>query len=165
MVVLPWERYVWTPEFKQDYNQGRIKQEGLDKVYLKYGAELDDIFIARHKDSNFPSLSEDILSGGLGPSSCPPIAPPQQKDRWIVVSGRPENHRDSIEHWLLMHNIALDKLLLRDDLRFSIKAGDDPYEKAEIAAKSKAAHIRAEGITHFYEPDLLQTSFIAALVL
>ena len=65
MVVLPWERYVWTPEFKQDYNQGRIKQEGLDKVYLKYGAELDDIFIARHKDSNFPSLSEDILSGGL----------------------------------------------------------------------------------------------------
>ena len=63
-----------------------------------------------------------------------------------------------------MHNIALDKLLLRDDLRFSIKAGDDPYEKAEIAAKSKAAHIRAEGITHFYEPDLPQTSFIAALV-
>ena len=88
----------------------------IDKVYLKYGAELDHIFIARHKDSNFPNLSEDILSGGLGPSSCPPIAPPQQNYRgWIVVSSRPENHRDSIEHWLLMHNIALDKLLLRDD--------------------------------------------------
>lgn len=160
--LFPWERHTMNDELRATYRKLRV-QEKKDFEYFKYGSDLDGIFLPDMPAHGYQKdLQNTLAARAKLPPYPPELHPEKSQNGWHIITARPEEDRQVTEQWLAAHNIHFEKLMMRDASRFVMVAGDDPHMLAEKAAAVKIAHIKAEGITHFYESESLQAILIAA---
>lgn len=162
--VLPWERHVFNPAFRENHRINGYHEKS-DSGYFVYGADLDGIFLPDIEEQLYQTdLQEALRQRAKLEAYESTLFPTDFNQNWIIVTGRPSDGQSHAEEWLKRHGIACAKLLMRDNASIGFTPHDNSHLKAERTAKAKAEHIQREGITHFYESDLLQATLIASLL-
>jgi hypoxanthine phosphoribosyltransferase len=160
IVVLPWERHILNPAERADYAAGR--RAPADSAYYRHGVDLDGIFLADIPDSHYEAdLAAALAARRASAAYDVSLLPPRHERGWLVVTARPHMDRADTEAWLIERGFDVEAVLLRDTSAFDFPLGADGRTKSVVSAQSKCAHIRAQGITHFYESDAEQALLIA----
>jgi hypothetical protein len=148
--------------FREFYTKTH-SQPHPDSHYYRYGSDLDGVFLPDIPDRLYQEHLEAALHQRhqLAPFDAS-LFPPKGHEDWIIVTGRPLVDESVTHEWLSQHGIPYQSLKMRDTALIDFSAGDDHYTKAEKSAQAKADHIRAEGISHFYESDPLQATLLAS---
>ncbi|MCM5681918.1 phosphoribosyltransferase [Schlegelella sp. S2-27] len=155
--VLPWEREVVSPQFRQDYwhRDGAHGREPMkpDHCYRRWGIDLDgvlcdDLPAARYEADMAGTLTErDALPRAQG-------APQLTADQHVIVTGRPLADRHRTRAWLDARGYSGIAVHHRDP---AVHAHDD----LSIAAH-KASTAERLGITDFLESCAHQAILISA---
>lgn len=155
--VLPWEREVVSPQFRQDYwhRDGAHGREPMkpDHCYRRWGIDLDgvlcdDLPAERYEADMAGTLTDrDALSRAQG-------APQLTADQHVIVTGRPLADRHRTRAWLDARGYCGIAVHHRDP---AVHAHDD----LSIAAH-KASTAERLGITDFLESCAHQAILISA---
>ncbi|TAF15377.1 MAG: hypothetical protein EAZ74_01985 [Alphaproteobacteria bacterium] len=159
--IFPWERFRVNPKMIDEYREHRRLSKS-DSAYYRYGCDLDGVFLPDIDEAIYQHHLEDALAMRAHLLPYPAnVLPPIDMSRAMIITGRPHCDREVTEQWLVTHQIAYQKLLMRDPEMYAIQPYDDPAHKAQQAANMKIFWIKEQHITHFFESDPLQATLIA----